>query len=265
MSEVMKNTDPYAYWRLALSGERLPIVEDEPQSGFYRRKNRSGKYVPVAIWHDADGLHVLEDGEVVGDNRSLEVWSWCAKSPIEQSTYDAMLGQTSSANDPVYSEIQSDAEALLARVIAITSMPTRIETEADAMRLTDALHVLRKIESLADDQRKQMEQPHKAMIAEIGGIWKEPAAMAKATQDAIKAALLCRINATGKNVKGQLGKAISKRTRKVRVVKDHQAALDWLVKDDPDAFDFAVAKMVKNAGPDVEIPGTEVETVESVQ
>ena len=196
----MESTDPYNYWRLALSGERLPIVEDEPQSGFYRRKDRSGKYVPVAIWHDADGLHVLEDGEVVGDNRSLQVWSWCAKSPVEQSTYDAMLGQTSSADDPVYSEIQSDAEALLARALAIASMPTRIETEADAMRLSDALHVLRKIESFANDQRKEMEEPHRNMITEIVGMWIEPAEMAKAAQDAIKAALLSRINATGKNV-----------------------------------------------------------------
>lgn len=263
MSEAQA-PDQYAHWRenLALDyGKRLPIFEDQPESGFYRRKD-NGRYVPVAIWRDDDGLHVLENGEEVGNNRQLEVWMWCAKSPIEKVTYDAMINN-SGIDDVVYAELLSDPNHLLERAKAIAAIPSRIENEADAMRLADALHVARSIEKISNDLRDNLEAPHKESIRGVYEILKPPADIAKAAQVKIKQALGDHIEATGKPVKGQLGKAVSRRLRKVRHVMDAEKALAWIVENEPEKLTSAVASIVRASKED--IAGTELMEVESVQ
>ena len=87
----------YAHWQSALAGQRMPVHEDEPQSGFYRmRLVKGGPFVPVAIWIDKQVDEVT--GELTDDERLValangktadptRVWSFCARHPITEEDY----------------------------------------------------------------------------------------------------------------------------------------------------------------------------------
>jgi hypothetical protein len=74
-------TNDYQFWRDALAGKTVTITEAEPQPGYYKLRNKSGDWVPVAIWR--------KDGELVARVASEardphDIWTWCAKSPVSK-------------------------------------------------------------------------------------------------------------------------------------------------------------------------------------
>lgn len=73
----------FEWWSQALSGEKVEINADKPQSGFYRmRRGKDGPWQPVMIR--------MHDGELrcrVGDNSGIdpyEVWTYCAGNPVSK-------------------------------------------------------------------------------------------------------------------------------------------------------------------------------------
>lgn len=73
----------FEWWSQALSGEKVEINADKPQSGFYRmRRGKDGPWHPVMIR--------MHEGELrcrVGENSGIdphEVWTYCAGNPVSK-------------------------------------------------------------------------------------------------------------------------------------------------------------------------------------
>lgn len=89
------SADIYAWWRAALSGEKPPIHEPEPQCGYFKVRDRRGlnkdlaaikrPFVAAAIWQAEDGSF---QAEIAGDGVPIDrAWPWLAKHPIPYETY----------------------------------------------------------------------------------------------------------------------------------------------------------------------------------
>jgi len=96
-------TNPYAYWKAALAGEKPKMFVDDPQPGFYRRgvyekqENKARKRVgwsPVAIFMNQAELAAVVGGDAITDRDKInEIWSYCAAYPISEETYRAVAEQ----------------------------------------------------------------------------------------------------------------------------------------------------------------------------
>ena len=87
-------TDPFAFWRAALAGEKQPIYEDEPQPGYYAAQNRSPDAKPTkgGHWPRIACAIFIRDGELVAERAGQSVpvdwlWPYCAGKPITYETY----------------------------------------------------------------------------------------------------------------------------------------------------------------------------------
>lgn len=107
----MKNE--WDFWHRALAignGRRLTKNESaplsmtlEPQAGFWRKRNKSGRDVPVAIWHDGHEMVALIDGKL---GNADDIWTWVCDWPIHEDVYRAVAenGQPWPGSDPVVEE-----------------------------------------------------------------------------------------------------------------------------------------------------------------
>lgn len=88
-------SDPFASWRAAVAGEKVPMHLDEPWCGYFKMRDRRGLYaqmapikrpfVACAIWPGPDGNLVAEIAkQSVPVDR---VWPYAAKYPIPHETY----------------------------------------------------------------------------------------------------------------------------------------------------------------------------------
>jgi hypothetical protein len=83
----------YEYYHAALDGLIGPIVETEPQPGFYRIKGPRGMWRPVAIWREGNETWVM-----VGNDPAMShpvdtgpTWLMCAKHPVHEDDYRAAI------------------------------------------------------------------------------------------------------------------------------------------------------------------------------
>lgn len=91
---VVSTADPYRFWREALEkgqGRRLTREQQqalgltmEPQVGFWRKRNKAGPDIPVAIWWGENGLVALEGKASV---RPEDVWTLCCSWPVSHEDY----------------------------------------------------------------------------------------------------------------------------------------------------------------------------------
>jgi hypothetical protein len=72
-------TDQFQWWRDALAGNVGSIEEPNPRSGYFKLRDKSGAWQPVAIW-EKDGALVCRVADEHRDPH--EVWTWCAKNPV---------------------------------------------------------------------------------------------------------------------------------------------------------------------------------------
>lgn len=110
-ARVVANADPYAYWNkaLALGGGRQLTREQskslnittEPKCGFYRKRNKDGADIPVAIWVEDSGF-VAKAGERMVDPD--EIWTWVCSWPISHDTYEAIMNGGAWADDAPVAE-----------------------------------------------------------------------------------------------------------------------------------------------------------------
>jgi len=70
--------------QLSKDQQRALGVTHEPQSGFYRKRNKNGADIPVAIWSTPAGVVA-----VAGDNPAdpVDVWTWVCSWPITEAVY----------------------------------------------------------------------------------------------------------------------------------------------------------------------------------
>lgn len=86
--------------RLSKDDQRLLGLTTEPQSGFYRKRNKSASDTPVAIWAGSEGMVALAGDSPVDPN---EIWTWCCDWPISEEVYRAVAerGQPWADDPPV--------------------------------------------------------------------------------------------------------------------------------------------------------------------
>lgn len=129
-------TDSFAWWTAALAGNRGPIYDGEPQSGFYRQrqmgknKQTMGPYEPVAYWKDEGSgeqrCHV--NGRQIDPQRALEMWPYVSKNPISAEAYwhfidnrkwmDEDAGAAETAKGPTIDPATDPAGSLAAEIAA---------------------------------------------------------------------------------------------------------------------------------------------------
>lgn len=96
MGEIVSTVDQWAWWRAALAGTIGSVMEQQPESGFYRGKfgGRNGeplRFSAIAFWRDKEtgDLRCLSDGrEVTGEHDMQALWLRCAKNPVTKPAYD---------------------------------------------------------------------------------------------------------------------------------------------------------------------------------
>jgi hypothetical protein len=91
-------TDRYKFWRDSLAGRKPPIINEDPQPGFYRMKRGNG-WAPVAVW-PLPGTALIDTGlgfkigqEIVDTFIGTEKWPWYSSNPITEAEYRRVAEQ----------------------------------------------------------------------------------------------------------------------------------------------------------------------------
>lgn len=125
----------WAFWQRALAignGRRLTKDEmrslgatTEPQTGFWRKRNKSGSDVPVAIWNDGNGM-VAKVGQDMADHAD-EIWTWCCDWPISEEAYRSVA-----ENGEAWADEPPVAEAVMGHNLPDDPLEAlRLEFEAE--------------------------------------------------------------------------------------------------------------------------------------
>lgn len=169
--------DRYDYWRRVLNGERVPILEDDPQQGFYRlRKYKNGPWLPVAIWIEQPKD---EDGNPDGDERVITklestivdpdtVWLSCARHTVTYEDYTARIktGEWPNEAPSPIGHNQGDEQSLADLIKDETERAAawlegrKILTQADADKAGNWVDQIAALGKKAENERKFKKQPH---------------------------------------------------------------------------------------------------------
>lgn len=97
-------TAQYKWWQTALKDPTkigtaaLPVHEDEPQVGFYRKRNKEGSDQPAAIWINPKGDMVAElDGRVADPQ---QIWTWVCRNPVSYENFCTAANGKGWPDDP---------------------------------------------------------------------------------------------------------------------------------------------------------------------
>lgn len=203
----MSMMEDYDFWRRALAGEEvgggtLPIHEDEPCSGFYRKRTgKAAGYVPVAIWRAAGGgLACLMDGREVNP---VDVWTYCCTHPISEQHYRDRIatGKWYDEDDAVTASL-SPPPAGHNQADKVDSLKDQIESalkgvggysdvtdDATAAKAQSLRSRLLELHRDADKERDALKRPHLEAERAVDAEWMPLVKSAKVGADAIKKAL----------------------------------------------------------------------------
>lgn len=70
----------FDWWRLALTGEKVEINADAPQSGFYKMRRKDGPWLPVMIRMHEGVLRCRVGND--SDVNPHDIWTYCAGNPV---------------------------------------------------------------------------------------------------------------------------------------------------------------------------------------
>lgn len=172
-------SDHFDWWRRALAdpakigSKELPVHENEPQCGYYRKRNDDGLDEPVAIYID-------QAGEMVAQIMSrrvdpYQIWTWVSRSPVSYEVFrnafegkgwpDSLPSETAGmghnrpdeAADP-FEALKFDLEAEQEQAEAFLKEPVTTQDAAD--RAAAWAKKLGEIAKKADNHRKVEKQPH---------------------------------------------------------------------------------------------------------
>lgn len=161
-------TNPYHWWQQALAGAKPEVHEDQPQLGYYKkREGKDGPWVACAIWMSGDKM-VCRIGKRMAD--PVEEWTWLARYPISQDEARGWMttGQWPSddrpppaghnrPDDPFEAlKFDIDAELEVARELCATP----VDNQQVADRYGNRIAVLRELSSKAEKTRKAEKEPH---------------------------------------------------------------------------------------------------------
>jgi len=212
----------YKFWQDALAGKNPPIVNEDPQPGFYRMK-RNGGWAPVAVWpviNKNPGTSEITLGfkigtEVVGEHDGVERWPWYAYHPITEAEYRkvAERGENWTDSDPIVSEMTANAvrtsintlpggmtmtsdplqftpvgqfREQIDKAVAAADAYERIENDGESARGAGLRNLLLKLRKDADDARKIEKAPHEKAAKAVDAAWMPLVKIAQEAADAIR-------------------------------------------------------------------------------
>lgn len=201
----------WAYWQRALevgNGRRLTKDEaralnitTEPQTGFYRKRNKTGSDIPVAIWTGEQGIVALAGDNTVDPH---DIWTWCCDWPISEDAYRAVAekGETWPGSDPVVQEQVAEAghnsgeideaEAFADQVDAAEKGKDAYAKITDDEQLAAAQSLrsrLLELKSEGEKKHKREKEPHLEAGRAVDKKWLPNVKRAQAAADAIRAAM----------------------------------------------------------------------------
>lgn len=202
----------WTYWQKALeigNGRRLTKDEAralnatmEPQAGFWRKRNKGGSDVPVAIWNDGSGM-VAKIGQNMAEHAD-EIWTWCCDWPITEEVYRAVAesGEAWPGSDPVVLEQVAGAghnSGAVDEAEAFADQVEAAEKGKDAYaKITDDEHLaaaqslrsrLLELKSEGEKKHKREKEPHLEAGRAVDKRWLPVVKRAQAAADAIRAAM----------------------------------------------------------------------------
>lgn len=204
----------WAYWQKALevgNGRRLTKDEaralnitTEPQSGFYRKRNKAGSDIPVAIWNGEQGIVAVAGSSPVDPH---DIWTWCCDWPVSEESYRAVAenGQSWADEPPVATasighNLPDDPHEALRlefeaeRELAENFLSRTIESQDDADKAAVWSKKIAAIAKKATDHHKIEKQPHLDAGRAVDDKWRplkeEPDALSKRLKRHLDAYLL---------------------------------------------------------------------------
>ena len=165
----------WLWWQNALAGKVAPIVDGEPQTGYYRvrRKGQDG-FSPVAYWIDSktDKQRCHLDGADFDEQRALEIWPYASKKPVTAEAYqerlrtgkwpdehEAVVGHNRApvadnwhALDDRIADLKREAEKLIAAGPA--------QTDAQCDQASDLAQTFGELETRIKRLHKAEKEPH---------------------------------------------------------------------------------------------------------
>jgi len=185
--------------QLSKDQQRALGVTHEPQSGFYRKRNKNGADIPVAIWSTPAGVVA-----VAGDNPvdPVDVWTWVCSWPISESTYRdvAENGKPWPGSDPVVEEqvasvghnsgAVDEAEAFSDQVDAAEKGKDAYAKISDDEQLAAAQSLrsrLLELKSEGEKKHKKEKEPHLEAGRAVDKRWLPNVKRAQAAADYLRA------------------------------------------------------------------------------
>ncbi|GHC79617.1 hypothetical protein [Limoniibacter endophyticus] len=203
-----QDNDPYTFWRNGLAigqGRQLTRQEQqslglsmEPQLGFFRKRNKGGTDIPVAIWMSGGEMVALAGDR---DVDAAEIWTWCCNWPISHGQYTAVTGGASWPDEPPVADavighnISDDPfEALRIefegdRELAKAFLKEPVKTQEQADRAAVWSKKLAAIAKKATDLHKVEKQPSLDESRRVDDKWRDLKDEPKALSTALKRAM----------------------------------------------------------------------------
>lgn len=174
--------DPYHFWRESLAGNKPPIINEDPQAGFYRMK-RGGKFVAVAVFPGQEfGLRFKIGHSMALSEVGVENWPWYAANPITEEVYRAVTERgenwpdmdatvAEQLNAPKADQVEGFKAQIETAAAGITAYVT-IESDDKAAQAQSLRALLLKLSRDADAQRKAEKEPHLEKGRQVDRKWK---------------------------------------------------------------------------------------------
>jgi hypothetical protein len=187
------------FWRDALAGDDVAIHESEPQPGWYKMRERDGRWVPVAILADDTGALSAQKGGRLVD--PFEVWTWCCRQPIDHDLYIGVtergepwpddipgIGHNGLGFDPLI-EIADDIAFLREAAQSWLERTGVIGTQADADKAANYAQRFAMLAERAEAERVAAKRPALEEGRAVDQRWKPLIAAAEAAKIHLKQAL----------------------------------------------------------------------------
>lgn len=191
----------YKSWESVLAGTPLPVHEDSPQPGFWRKRTGKAKgYIPVALW-EMDGKIVGVANLEVIDPR--EVWTYCCTHATTEQQYwdrvntgkwfDEDDSVTASLTPPPVGHNQPDAvdsiKDQITSALAGVDAYTEVKDDATAAKAQSLRSRLLELSREADKTRETLKRPHFEAGKAVDELYQPLVKSAKGGADAIAKAL----------------------------------------------------------------------------
>lgn len=175
----MMTMQEFDWWSLALTGEKVEINADAPQSGFYKmREGRDGPWLPVMIRQHEGALRCRVAGN--SDRDPYQVWTYCAGNPVtkEAAAYAFKHGKWETDAPTIGDNSGSATPLELLRDYIETARAwfngKKLDTQKAVDEAANYAAQLTKLKNDADRERDGLIRPHLDAQRDINAKYKPP-------------------------------------------------------------------------------------------